>query len=370
MDQRGTVKFIPPSKNDFFHTLRSRVDNYFSSNQLSTHANSEMVLKTVILLLAYVSPLLFIVLVNPPFWIALIGWSLSGIALAGIGMSVMHDANHGAYSGNKVVNYIMGHTLNLLGGSVYNWKLQHNLLHHTYTNISGMDDDIQERAALIMSPHSQSKKYHRFQWIYATFFYGLMTLYWVLAKDIRQYYAYIKDGTVKNSTRINPGTLLLIISNKIIYFIIMIGLPIFVFKLTYYQVIIGFIVMHFFSGVILSYVFQLAHTVEGTSHPLPDSQGVIKNSWAIHQMSTTANFSPRNRLISWYVGGLNFQIEHHLFPRICHVHYPKISKIVQTTAEEFKVPYMVNPSFLSALRSHFRLLKAFGRLPHLDEVMA
>lgn len=370
MKLRGQVKFAATDNNEFFLTLRKRVDQYFTENRLSPHANQEMIVKTVVLLSAYVAPLATLVLVNPPFWIALICWAVAGIALAGIGMSVMHDANHGAYSGNKKVNYFMGHTLNLIGGSVFNWKLQHNLLHHTYTNISGMDDDIQDRAALRMSPHTEVKKIHRFQWLYATLFYGIMTLYWVLLKDIIQYYKYTRNGTLKNMSQKNAGTILLIISNKLAYFFIMIFVPIFFFGLPTGEVITGFLVMHFFSGVILSYVFQLAHTVEGTTHPLPDDKGIIENAWAIHQMNTTVNFSPENKYISWYVGGLNYQIEHHLFPKICHVHYPKISGIVKSTAAEYQIPYLVNRSFGTALRSHFNILKQLGKLPKLDEIMA
>lgn len=168
----------------------------------------------------------------------------------------------------------------------------------------------------------------------------------------------------------NAGTILLIIFNKLVYFFIILVVPVLFFHIVWWQVITGFVVMHLFSGIILSYVFQLAHTVEGTSHPLPDENGTIENAWAIHQMNTTVDFSPGNRIISWYVGGLNYQIEHHLFPRICHVHYPKIAGIVRETANEFSIPYMVNKTFLNALRSHFNTLRNFGKLPKLDEIMA
>jgi linoleoyl-CoA desaturase len=370
MENRRSIKFVTPDKDVFFLTVRKRVNEYFKNKGHSIKANREMVIKSASLLIAYFLSLAFIFIVNPPFWIALLGWAIAGIALAGIGMSVMHDANHGAYSENKTINIIMGHTLNLIGGSVFNWKLQHNLLHHTYTNISGMDDDIQDRAALRLSPHSQIKGFHRLQWFYATFFYGLMTLYWVLAKDIIQYYKYKKDGTLKNEKQKNAGTILLILSNKLIYLFVMIGLPVLFFHLSFFQVLVGFLMMHFFSGVILAYVFQLAHSVEGTSHPLPDENGVIENAWAVHQMNTTVNFSPGNRVISWYVGGLNYQIEHHLFPKICHVHYPKIAGIVKETAAEFNIPYMENKSFSKALQSHFIILKNLGKLPKLSEIMA
>jgi linoleoyl-CoA desaturase len=117
-------------------------------------------------------------------------------------------------------------------------------------------------------------------------------------------------------------------------------------------------------------VFQLAHTVEETSHPLPNENGIIENDWAIHQLNTTVNFSRNNKLLSWYVGGLNFQVEHHLFPRICHVHYPEIAPIVKQTAEEFGIPYLEQQYFSKALKSHFAALERFGRLPHPDEIFA
>ena len=119
--------------------------------------------------------------------------------------------------------------------------------------------------------------------------------------------------------------------------------------------------MQAIAGFILALIFQLAHTVEGTSHPLPNELGVIENDWAMHQLQTTANFSRKNRFLSWYVGGLNFQVEHHLFPYISHVHYPEISEIVRTTAEEYGVPYLENKTFIGAVKSHFRFLYQLGK---------
>jgi linoleoyl-CoA desaturase len=370
MDVKTQVKFTGSAKNEFFPVVRKRVDEYFNQNQISKHANATMIIKSIVLLSAYLLPFIFIVVNNPPFVFALLIWAFMGAALAGIGMSVMHDANHGAYSSNSVVNYIMGHTLNLLGGAVFNWKLQHNLLHHTYTNISGMDEDIQSRGALRFSPHTKMKGIHRFQPFYAVFFYGMMTLYWVLAKDVVQFFKYTRNGVNKNSRSQNVLTLSLIISNKLIYIALMIAIPAIYFGLALYQILLGLVVMHFIAALILSFVFQLAHTVEGTSHPLPDEKGNIQNEWAIHQMNTTVNFARHNKLISWYVGGLNYQVEHHLFPRICHVHYPKIADIVKETAEEFSVPYLENKTFFTALRSHFSTLKRLGRLPDMNEVLA
>jgi linoleoyl-CoA desaturase len=290
-------------------------------------------------------------------------WFIMGLSLAGIGMSVMHDANHSAYSSNKTINFLMGHTLNLVGGSVFNWKLQHNILHHTYTNITHIDEDIEDRLVLKFSPHTKTKWFHKFQWIYAMFFYGLLTFYWVLAKDFVQYAQFTKSGVNPGSESENRKTLIKIILIKVIYFLAVIIMPVVVFNIPLLQILSGFLLMHFVAGIILTTVFQLAHTLEQTAHPMPVN-GIIENDWAIHQLNTTVNFSRKSKLLSWYIGGLNFQVEHHLFPKISHVHYPALSHIVKQTAEEHGIPYLENESLYSALQSHFRYMREIGSLPN------
>lgn len=366
------IRFIDKDKDKarFFSTLRQRVDAYFKENKLSKHANKQMVIKTAVLLSGYILPFIALLIFQPSFSVSILLWILMGLCLAGIGMSVMHDANHGAYSQSHKTNRWLGHTLNLLGGSVFNWKLQHNLLHHTYTNIATHDMDIQDKAILRFSPHTQVKWFHKLQALYAIVFYGITTLYWALLKDFLQYAKYKKDGLNKNTPQQNNLLLFKMILDKVIYFVIFLVVPIVFSHLPAGEIISGFLIMHFIAGVILTVIFQLAHTVEGTTHPLADESGTIENNWAIHQMNTTVNFSRNHKFISWYVGGLNFQVEHHLFPTICHVHYPYISEIVKNTAEEFGVPYLENLTFADALTSHMNTLRRFGKLPDINEVIA
>jgi linoleoyl-CoA desaturase len=290
-----------------------------------------------------------------------------GLGIAGLGMAVMHDGNHGSYSSSKRVNFFMAHVLNIMGGSTYNWKLQHNVLHHTYTNIDNMDEDIAPKPAIRLCPHSRVTRWNRYQWIHAFFIYGLTTLFWVTAKDFLQYVRYKKNKVSAASVKEHRLILIKMILLKILYFLTFLVLPILVTDIPIIQIITGFFVMHFIAGLSLSVVFQLAHSLEGTAHPLPNNKGVIENDWAIHQMNTTMNFSGRNKVLSWLIGGLNYQVEHHLFPRISHVHYPAISSIVKTTASEFNVPYLEYASFGDALRAHIRYLRRLGRLPSLEE---
>jgi linoleoyl-CoA desaturase len=361
------IKFIPTDRSAFYPTLKTRVEAYFKENGISRHANGAMKVKAAVLIGTYLLSFLCILLLQPTYPLALALWALMGIGLAGIGMSVMHDANHGAFSASERVNWWMGHTLNLCGGSTHNWKLQHNILHHTYTNITHVDEDIQDRLVLKFSPHTKARWYHRFQWLYATLFYGLLTLYWVLAKDLVQYVQFGANGTDNGRAGQRRRTLVRILLLKAIYFAMALGLPI-ALGIPWWQVLTGFLLMHMVAGMILTLVFQLAHSVEGTTHPLPDADGVVGNDWAIHQVQTTVNFSPGNKLLSWYVGGLNYQIEHHLFTRVAHVHYPALSPIVKRTAEEFGLEYRVNPTLLGALRSHYSLLHRVG-LPDMNEAI-
>jgi linoleoyl-CoA desaturase len=370
MKPQNKVKFVNKEKSLFFPTLRKRVDAYFEQNNISRSGNSAMVVKSTVLLAIYILPFVLLLSLQPTFGVSMALWFIMGLGVAGIGMSVMHDANHGAYSSSKTVNSLMGYTLNLAGGSAENWKLQHNILHHTYTNVVEMDEDIQDRLVLRFSPHTKVKFFHKLQWLYAFGFYGLLTLYWVLAKDFVQYFLFIRKGVNPNSKAENRTFLLKLITMKVLYFFVILAVPTLFFGIPFVQVLLGFLLMHFVAGIILTVVFQLAHTVEGTSHPRPNEHGTIENDWAIHQLETTVNFSRHNKLISWYVGGLNFQIEHHLFPRVCHVHYPAIAEIVKATAEEFGVPYMENKTFLQAVRSHIATLHRFGRLPGLNEAIA
>ncbi|MFN0031329.1 MAG: fatty acid desaturase family protein [Flavobacteriales bacterium] len=363
-----TLRFKAGKDLEFFSTLRSRVDAYFTESKISPHANPGMVLKSIVLIAGYILPFAFMLAFQPPVLVCIALWLLMGLALAGIGMSVMHDANHGAYSGNERTNRNIGYILNLLGGSSFNWKIQHNLLHHTYTNITGHDEDITGQKSLRFSPHTAHKKMHKHQWYYAFVLYGVLTLYWGVAKDMVQYINYKRKGLNKNKPAQNRLLLFKITALKLVYFFSFLVLPLLVSSIPYYQILIGFLLMHITAGVILSVVFQLAHTIEETEFPVPDDLGAIDHAWAVHQMKTTADFSRNNKLMSWYVGGLNFQVEHHLFPKICHVHYPQISPIVEATAKEYGVPFLDNVTFARAFKSHVAFLKKMG-VPHVDEIM-
>lgn len=288
---------------------------------------------------------------------------IMSFGLAGIGLSVMHDANHGAYSKKMWLNETIGYSLNLVGANAFNWKMQHNVLHHTYTNVHEEDEDISPRGVLRLTPHTKWKYLHRYQHFYAWFLYGLMTIAWMVIKDFGRLIKYQRNGLAKKHKANITKEWIILIGTKLTYIGYIFVLPLLFTSLAWWQIIVGILIMHYIAGFMLAIIFQPAHVIDGTEFPLPDESNALENNWAVHQLLTTTNFGNKSRWFSWYVGGLNFQIEHHLFPNVCHVHYRKISHIVKETAQEFGLPYKSAKTFLGALRGHAKLLKQLGVKP-------
>jgi len=321
-----------------------------------------MVIKTIFMILLYLIPfslMMFGLVTN--FWLIFLMFAIMGVGMAGIGLSIMHDANHGAYSKNDNVNKWVGRIINLVGGYALNWKIQHNLLHHTYTNVHEYDEDISTIGLLRFSPDEERKPVHKYQYLYAWFFYGLMTVMWMTTKDFKQLKRYKDKDLLKSFNTTYRKNIIVLIFSKIIYYAFIIVLPIIVLDISWYWVLLFVFIMHYIAGFILAIVFQPAHVIPETKFVKATDDLTIENNFAIHQMETTCNFAPDAKILGWFVGGLNFQVEHHLFPNICHVHYKKLSKIVKETAEEFNVPYNSHKTFFQAIKYHTKMLKDLGR---------
>jgi linoleoyl-CoA desaturase len=361
-----TIKFVAQDQNqkDFAKELTKRIRGYFKEKKISTYGDYRMLLKAILMIGIYIAALVVIFTVDMPAWFALILMVIVGIGEAGIGMGVMHDAAHGSFSKRKWLNTLMTNTILLLGSNVINWKIQHNVLHHTYPNVNEWDSDIGTSALRLSSHQNKQKKYRKQHW-YGMFLYGWMTIlrFALDFKDLKEYdnMGALELYKIKYKRAFRSMTF-----TKLLYLGVFFAMPFIFTDFSWWQIFIGFIVMHYVASLIMSTVFQLAHIVEDVEEPLPDEDGVIKNEYFVHQLQTTSNFGKRNGLFSWYIGGLNFQVEHHLFPHICHVHYPKISKIVRQTAKEFDQPYHQQKSALSALRSHFKTMKQLGKIPEAE----
>ncbi len=352
-----TPKFAH-SAQSFHAELKRRISQYFEEKGASTTGNLTLYTKAIILLVAFITVYIHLVFFTPAVWLALVECVVLGGIVAAIGFNVMHDGAHGSFSKHKWVNVMAAFSLNLLGGSSFMWNIKHNVIHHAYTNVDGLDDDIDIQPWMRMSSTQKKYRLHKYQHLYFWFLYSLLYIMWIFVLDYSKYFS-SRIGSMplkKMSTWDHINFWAFKALNLFLY----VGLPI--YMLGFVDWLIGFIIFTTFAGFVLSIVFQLAHTVEHTSFPMPDEKsGKMEDEWAIHQLKTTANFATNNRLVCWLVGGLNFQIEHHLFPKISHVHYPAISKIIRKACEEYGVPYIEYAKTRYAIASHVSFLKQMGR---------
>ena len=363
---KPTLKFPRKDPTNFFRILNSRINSYFKDNNIKRTGNWKIWLKTIVMFTLFFVPYIFILTLSMPGWLQILLTFVMGVGMAGVGMNVMHDGNHGSFSKKSWVNKLMGGSIYILAGNVYNWKVQHNVLHHTYTNVHGHDEDLDAGRILRFTKHAEWKWYHRFQHYYSILLYGLLTINWAITTDFIQMKRYMKQklayGKLPNPF-VNWSTLVI---SKIIYLSLWIVLPIAVLELAWWKILIGFFIMHYTAGLILSVIFQLAHVMDAAEMPLPEKDGGLKNTWAIHQLKTTVNFSPKSKIINWFTGGLNHQIEHHIFPNISHIHYGKIAEIVKKTAKEFNLPYNEYKTTRKAIIAHFSYLKLMGVKPSMQ----
>ncbi|MEP6464766.1 MAG: acyl-CoA desaturase [Parafilimonas sp.] len=342
-----------------FHTeLKKRISNYFETTGKSTTGNYKLWSKACILIAVLIGLYIHLVFFTPSAVWAIIECVLLGTTVASIGFNIMHDGAHGSFSKSPILNKMAAVTLDVLGGSHFMWNMKHNIIHHAYTNIDGVDDDIDARPFLRMASTQKKYKFHRFQHWYFWFFYCWLYIYWIFFSDYKKYFSRkIGEMPIK---KMAPKDHFYFWLYKILSVGIFVVLPMITVGVV--DTIIGYLIMTLVAGFILSIVFQLAHTVEHTHFPMPDeASGKMEDEWAIHQLKTTANFATKSRVISWFVGGLNFQIEHHLFPKISHIHYPKISKIIQQACKEYGIVYIEYPRLYQAIISHVSFLKQMGR---------
>lgn len=355
------VKFNNRQQADFSAELKQKVNAYFTDNNISPYANASMVFKTIFMLALAFVPYFLILFLPMAEWQMLILCVIIGLGVAGIGFAIQHDANHGAYSSNEKINRLLGFTLTLVGGNDYMWRIKHNVLHHTFTNIHGKDEDISVVKFLRLAPSAPHKPIHRIQHYIAWLAYSTLTFFWVFYFDYPKLKRYNGNGSPNVETKHPRTQVFLLFAMKAFYYFYAIALPLILLNVVWWKVLIGFTVSHLVSGFLLTTIFQLAHVVEDMEFPVTSKDDRIETSWMIHQMETTANFSRGNAFISWFVGGLNYQVEHHLFPKICSVHYPAISHIVKDVAEKYGVSYHYKNSLGEALLSHFRMLKRLSK---------
>lgn len=347
------IRFQPEPVNGFYNTLKQRVLVYFRENNISRYANARAVTKAFMFFGFYLFAYLMILSVHLPLWVFLFSWFFMGASMMFAAMSIVHDAAHNAFSSRKWVNQLLLRFANLVGGDGYMYKYKHTISHHPYTNIPGVDIDLEQSNVVRVTPFTKSRVEHRHQSWYMKVLYPFYIFYWVLLRDFK-YYRLKKIGPVK-AHHAGIHWVILIVS-KLFYIFNMLVLPSLLLPNPFWQILLGFLLMQIGSGIVAMFALLSNHVVEDSLFVVPDENGMINCSWGEHQLRTTDDFSPDSPIISYFFSGLNHHVAHHLFPNYCHVHYPAITKLVRETALEFGMRYRYN-SITGGLRSHFRLLK-------------
>jgi linoleoyl-CoA desaturase len=346
------------TRNHFFKIIKEKTDAYFIENKLHPSGNRKLYIKGAIQVLTAFSLYIWLLFFTPPTFIALLACCLLGFNLAIIGFNIMHEGGHQSFSRHAWLNSLSAYFLNMLGGNAHFWKIKHNVNHHTYTNIDGLDSDIDVKPFMRLHVSQPWRRYHRFQHIYWIALYGISYVAWVFYEDFLKYFT-SRIATHMSKQKFTTKEHIIFWVTKILYVTFYVALPVFI--LGWINAIVGFFIVTFICGLTTSIVFQLAHVVEGTTFTsIPKDTPRIDQEWAVHQVSATANFATKNRIFFWLLGGLNFQIEHHLFPRISHIHYPQISRFVKEACHECDIVYHEHSSMFKAFVSHLDYLRRLG----------
>ncbi|MBP3955867.1 acyl-CoA desaturase [Gemmata sp. G18] len=358
LDHSDPKPKFPKDEAGFLNELKRRTDAYFAETGRSERDCWRMYLKTAVILGWLATSYALLVFAAPTVWLAApLSISLA-LAISAVGFSIQHDGGHHAYSRFAWVNRLAALSLDLIGASSYLWKWKHVVYHHTYPNVAGQDTDIDVGRVARLAPQQPRLWFHRWQHLYLWPLYGVTAALWHLYGDFRDVIA----GAIgpHRIPRPRGWDLVVFLTGKAVSIGLLLGIPMMVHSwwvvLTFYAVVTAVV------GVVLTVVFQLAHCVEEAEFPQPIGDGRrMEDAWAVHQVHTTVDFARKSRVLCWLLGGLNFQVVHHLFPRVCHVHYPALSRIIENTCHDFGVRYSAHRTFLAGVASHFRWLRQLGR---------
>lgn len=355
---RSRLKFDGDST--FHQVLRGRVEKLLTAAGKRQRDCPRMYAKTAIILVAFAALYTLLVFFAATWWQAVPLAILLGLAAAEIGFNIQHDGSHKAYSKHAWINKLMAMTLDAIGGSSYIWHWKHVVFHHMYVNVKDHDADIDIGVFGRLSPHQRRRAFHRLQHWYLWPLYGVIAVKWHFFDDFRD----LAVGRIGTNPFPRPRNqeLVLFFAGKAAFFTLAFVIP--VLTHPFWVVAAFYGIAALVLGIALSVVFQLAHCVERAKFSLPNrASGHIESAWAVHQVESTLDFSRDSKVVGWLLGGLNFQIEHHLFPRICHVHYRAISQLTETTCREFNVPYTRNTGLRTGIASHYRWLRRMGLAP-------
>ena len=274
------------------------------------------------------------------------------LAVVFIVTGAFHDASHGALHKSRLVNGIGNCFVRVFGGSAMSWRDEHVVQHHGHTNVYGLDHDLESGGFMRFHPAQAHKGFHRFQHLYAWFLYGAVILRWLWVEDFNDW----ARNPYRKPPRARAVHALEIFGTKLFHAFAFIVVPCAVGGVA--TGVGAYLFTYALIGMSLATTFVVAHL--SSVQQLAFARSELPEDWGQMQVMTTANFGVHQAWLTFLIGGLNHQIEHHLFPTISHRHYPLISRVVRAFCEARAVPYLEFPSFPAAIAGHYRHLKRLG----------
>jgi linoleoyl-CoA desaturase len=339
----------------FPKVLRRRLDRFFADRELSPKADSRMWVKIAAGLAVLGGSWIALYALKLNSWQFVALYLLSGLAQTFLLLNIAHDSNHNAISSVPQINKLLNYVFDVCGINSYMWRILHHRGHHSCINLHGEDDALTGRGIFRFTPHEPRAPYHRFQHIYALFFYAMFSLDYVFVRDFESFF-FPTHGYLKR-TRHPAREYAILFAGKGFYLTYMLILPVVLLGKSPLLVAGAFMLVHLVVGLSVTLVFQTTHTIDTTYFPADRSEF---DNGVYHIFATTADYATGNPLVSWLAGGLNHHIVHHLCPFVCHTHYAPLTQIVKETAEEFGVPYRQHPTMTRAILHHLILLKQLG----------
>ncbi|MFZ0302074.1 MAG: acyl-CoA desaturase [Terracidiphilus sp.] len=345
----------PAIASSFPKVLRRRLEDFFIDQKISPKADSSMWFKIAAGLSVLLGSWIAIYTIRPDSWGFVALYLVGGLAQTFLQLNIAHDSNHNAISTEPSVNKLLNYVFDICGVSSYMWRILHHRGHHSCINLQGEDDALTGRGIFRFTPHEPRTRMHRFQHIYALFFYALFSLDYVFIRDFEAFFFPTHDYLRRTKHPLREYAILF--GGKALYFSYMLVLPVILLGKPILLVALSFVLVHLIIGMTVSLVFQTTHTVDSTYFPSDRSEF---DNGVYHIFATTADYATENPLVGWLTGGLNHHIAHHLCPYVCHTHYAPLTRIVKQTAEEFGVPYRQHPTMTRAVVHHLILLKQLG----------
>ncbi len=348
------IKFRKEEQVLFFKTLQNRINAYFKQAQIAKTGNTKAYLKAVVLLSLYLACFVSILLSTSLLQLY-VSYILMGSLTIFVALNIAHDAAHNTFSKSKTINELLLFTFDFLGANGYMWRLKHVYSHHPHVNIPNMDGDIKQSNLVRIFPNAPFLDFHKYQYLYMPVLYMFYTLNWLLFRDFRDFFE--TDISGKPNHQHPTAAYVRLFLGKLYYVGKLLLLPTLILPFSFGQILLGFVLLHFAASLTVALALVSAHVGEHSEYPEPDEHGLMPHSWAIHQITTTTDFATHSPIITHLFGGFNHHVVHHLFPNICHIHYPKLTEIVRHTCAEFDITYRCNPTLGDAILSHLRFLK-------------